>query len=485
MQKSLLIFSSRIICRIRLRVLTNWGFLKLSDKPEICSFLKNLEYKSYRIKRPNAKKVRQFHVRRCIFCTSRALPTGNDMLDQTRTLRRLDSAEFPDSLDLLQYSFQFKVTDSDRIRLARNFAGERLWGIFDSTNLQSQLCTLPFQINLNAQPVQAAGITRVSSYPEARRKGNISRLVRHALQQLHDERVPLALLIPFDVGFYRRFGWELVNDYIRLSFHPSSLPKRHKTPGIVSRGEPAAEIAASLFGEYALNFNGAILRTPYWWSEVTRPLKSGFSAVSYDADGKPTGYVIYTLDDRRQNLDYQQLRGERTLIIKELIYTDHDARRKLWDFLLTHETMIDRVVLTTPVDDILPFELSGGAYEETRVPYAMGRIVDLQSYIAAYRFNAAPKASEFHLDIADHLADWNNGSWCIRIDENGAASAERVSTLPPSAFKTDIGALTALFFGYVRPSALAGSGRLSADTATLSALDALLPHTTPYLPDFF
>lgn len=140
------------------------------------------------------------------------------MLDQPKTLRRLDPTETFDSLDLLQYSFQFKASDSDRVRLARNFVDERLWGIFERGTLQSQICALPFEIALNGHAVKVAGITRVSSYPEARRKGNVSRLLRHSLQQLHEEQTPIALLIPFDIGFYCRFGWEIVSANVDRPF---------------------------------------------------------------------------------------------------------------------------------------------------------------------------------------------------------------------------------------------------------------------------
>ena len=407
------------------------------------------------------------------------------MLDQSKTLRRLGPSEISDSLDLLQYAFQLKASDSDRTRLSRNFVDERLWGIFERGALQSQICALPFEIAINGHAVKAAGITRVSSYPEARRKGNISRLLRHSLQQLHEEQVPVALLIPFDIGFYRRFGWEIVNDYTRLTFRPAALPRGDRGAGTVLRGEPAAEIASGIFGEYARNFNGAILRTDYWWREVTRPRKSGFSAVSCDGAGKPNGYVIYAFDDDAQNLDYQQLRGGRDLVVKELAYTNHEARRQLWDFLLAHETMIDRVSLTTSVDDILRFELSTGAYEEARVPYAMGRIVDFESFIAAYRFKPGATVRTFDLNVTDSLADWNAGSWHIRVEADGTASADRNPHAPASTIATDIGALTAALFGYVRPASLAGSGRIKADAASLSLLEALLPHVTPYLPDFF
>lgn len=401
-------------------------------------------------------------------------------------LRRLEPAEFSQSIDLLQYAFYFKAPDQTYSRLERNFKNESVWGVFENGNLRSQLLTLDFDIHLNGHGVRAGGISRVSSYPESRNRGNVSRLIDHALRDLKNRNISVALLVPFNVAFYRRFGWELVNDYAHVRIDAALLPKWQKpSPGRVVREEPSAELATEIYRDYATVYNGTIQRTPYWWREVTRPRKDGTSAIHYDADDNAAGYVVYTFRDLQDRETYQQLRGKRELVVHELVYRNQTSKRALWDFLASHSTMIDTISLTLPLGDSLPFELPHPALEEKRIPHVMGRIVDIARFIEEYRFAATERIIEFDIEIDDSRAEWNAGLWRITIAADGKARAEKPATPSTLALRTDIGALTALLFGYQRPRVLAKTERLIADETVLADLEAVIPHVSPYTPDFF
>ncbi len=400
-------------------------------------------------------------------------------------LRRLRPDEFNKSISLLQYAFNFDVSDDRYVRLCANFSEERVWGVFEGGNLQSQLCTLDFDLFVNGTSVRAAGVTRVSSYPEVRRSGNISRLVRHALEELRADARTVALLIPFNVGFYRRLGWEIISDYSRVRLRPAQLPRLDEEQGEIAREELSPEIATDIYRDFAFAHNAAIVRAPHWWREVTRPRKAGHAALWRDAGGEAAGYVIYALQDHPSDLTYQDLRGRRELVVHELVHRSDTARRQLWRFLKSHETMVDTISVTLPVDDPLPFELTDADAEVRHVPYAMGRIVDLKPFIEQYSFVSTGKATDFVVEVIDQRAEWNNGHWHLHVGPEGKATVENVASGSAPVATIDIGALTALLLGYLRPQILYRTGRLKADAATVAALEFYVPHARPFTPDFF
>lgn len=403
-------------------------------------------------------------------------------------LRRLGADDFTASMALLQYSFQFELEEHVRARWERNFAGLRLWGIFEGRELRSQLCVLDFDIALNGRLHPAGGITRVSSAPESRRGGNVARLIAQALQHLREDGRAIALLVPFAFGFYRRFGWEIVSDYLDVRTETARLPQAAPGGGRIVREAPSPEAALAIHRAHAGHRNGAIARTPWWWNEVVRPRRGRLAATWLGADGRPAGYVLYDFRIPPADLSYQQIRGPREIVVHELAFVDDEARLGLLAFLRAHDSMAETVSLTLAADDPFAFALADPAVSQRKVPYIMGRIVDAGRFLADFRFSPGA-GTTLLLDIADPLADWNHGLWRLEIDAAGNARAARIAAADAPAgvarLALDIGALSALLTGYQPAATLAAIGRIAGEAAGIAALAARVPAATPYIPEFF
>jgi predicted acetyltransferase len=84
-----------------------------------------------------------------------------------------------------------------------------IWGEFENEELISKLHILSLEIKIENCRFSMGGIAGVATWPEHRRKGSVTRLLNKALSAMKKKGQTISLLHPFNINFYRRFGWEL------------------------------------------------------------------------------------------------------------------------------------------------------------------------------------------------------------------------------------------------------------------------------------
>lgn len=156
--------------------------------------------------------------------------------------------------------------------------------------------------------------------------------------------------------------------------------------------------------------------------------------------------------------------------------------------------MADRLMMTVPEDDPLPFLLPDPRIRQELQPYFMSRIVDVEGFLAQYPFESGEGEDEVILAVEDEHAPWNRGVFRLRIDASGRAHAQRMAEGWPAAaggsadgaeLACDIQTLTALLLGG-RPAALLHeTGRLRGSREAVRRLQRRIPRRTTYLADFF
>lgn len=83
--------------------------------------------------------------------------------------------------------------------------------------------------------------------------------------------------------------------------------------------------------------------------------------------------------------------------IKEMVYLNREAQKGLWEYIHAHDSMIDEVHGSTYFSEPIAFEMDGGDIKESIRPYAMGRIIDVEDFLADYPCDrtAAPCVSSW------------------------------------------------------------------------------------------
>ena len=107
--------------------------------------------------------------------------------------------------------------------------------------------------------------------------------------------------------------------------------------------------------------------------------------------------------------------------------------------------MIDEVHGNTYFSEPIAFEIDDGDIKETIRPYAMGRIVDVASFLEDYPCDPDGGELCIDLEIEDDLLPWNDHTFRIRFADGGCTLTDA-----PAEYhlKMGIGTLSTLLLGY-------------------------------------
>ena len=117
-------------------------------------------------------------------------------------------------------------------------------------------------------------------------------------------------------------------------------------------------------------------------------------------------------------------------------------------------------------------------------PYIMARIVDFEEFIRQYPFDIISIHDDLHFIIDDPIMECNCGDFSLRWDAAGNTILERGGTRGETV-RCDIQTLTAMFYGYKRPTYLKRVERLQANDTAVRILEDIIPIEQPYFSDYF
>ncbi len=392
-------------------------------------------------------------------------------------IRRLTAREFDANIALAEYAFLYKLSEQQKEERRSRFESEHVWGVFEGDELCAKLALFPLEVYVHGRKVRMGGIGGVSTWPEKRRQGMVSKLLRRALEEMRADGQLLSYLHPFSIPFYRKYGWELFTDNKNYSIPVEKLPARRGVPGRVVREIRDIEVLASIYERAIVSYNGAMVRTRSWWEQrVMNGIP--YTAVYYNEAGEAEGYVLYAIENR-------------VWVTEEIFWINETARLGLWDFIINHDSKLKEVRFKLPADDPLSLLLPNPMVKQELEPYFMARIVDAVEFVKTYPFAETGTSSSFALRIEDRDAPWNEGTWTWKVAPDGTGELEPSQALDQGAseesptISAPIGILTAMLLGYHRPTALQRCGLLETSETAAERLDALIPVRTPYLPDYF
>lgn len=344
-------------------------------------------------------------------------------------------------------------------------------GWFDGENLVSQLAVYPMKVKIFSRTYSMGGLTGVGTYPEYSNQGLMHKLLEKALKNMRKNEQYITYLFPYSIPYYRRKGWEIISDKISYEIEDYQLPKSKQVKGDVRRVDVDSEELKRTYDRYAQHTHGAIIRDELAWNEYWLwDSDDIMSAIYYNEDNEPDGYVIYWL-------------AEDVFHVKDMVFNNEEARTGLWNFISAHLSMIDRVVGNTYTDEPLAFLLEDASIKETISPYYMARIVDFPAFIASYPFKPHSKIREWKFLLSDPIMECNQGTFHLKIDENGKGEAVKISE--KSGDTISIQTMTTMLMGYKRPDYLARIGRISASEAIIDMLEDSIEQQTPYVSDYF
>ena len=311
-----------------------------------------------------------------------------------------------------------------------------------------------------------AGVSNVAVQPTHRRRGVMTQMMQHQLQDLHDRGEPLAALFASESLIYGRFGYGIGSLYEQWS-----IPREHNSFAQSSRDNgnitfvlpsDIPTILPAISKQSTIDRPGVFQKPIHQWEQESlapEHLEGGSGGLFYACYQKgnmPEGYVIYRIRDR-------------VLHVIELMATDRQAYSSLWRFCFDTDLVSRTEANKRPVDDALPWMLADPRRLQRYTRDGLWlRIIDVH---AALKQRCYSKSDALVIEIKDELCPWNHASFRLEGSPEGAtcyqSSKSPDLTLP-------ISALSSTLLGAVTFSTLAQAGLIQErKTGALSRADTM------------
>lgn len=355
----------------------------------------------------------------------------------------------------------------------------------DDGELKTVLRIIYPRLWLGDRTVPMAGITSVATPPEHRRQGYLKQLLVATMNELREKGYGISTLYPFYFPFYKKFGYEQVSDDQQVTVKIEQLEKfKSKMAGRWKElGAEQWEDFKAVYEQFCRGKFGMLTRDKQWWEAIFRAWKDTVYKpyLWYDAKGQPRAYVVYALEDLKEERD-------REVGVRDMAWTDLAAKQEALAFLANHDSQAKQVSWRSAPDDEI-FALLDNP-REAKIEQRPGYMLRILDVIRALTERPWPKEVKgaFTLALRDDLLEWNNLALQLEV-AGGEAEVKILSDRSKAALSCDIRQLSQLYAGYLSPVKLARLGLLEAqDSAALAAAQAVFsPPGQPasYMADFF
>lgn len=340
--------------------------------------------------------------------------------------------------------------------------------------------------------VPVAAVTVVTVHPPYRRRGLLTQMMRHQLEDVARRGEPLAALWASESHIYGRFGYGaattravLKGTNRRLDFLPDVtvtgsvdevtkdqwmevVPKLHEAMRAERAGTMVRDDAVWKFATFDESFaRGGATELRY--------------VLHYDDSGDVDGFATYRF---KEDWDGTEPSGE--VRVGELWAEDPGAHAGLWRYLLDLDLARKFRWRNAPTDELLKLLVADHrAVESELLDNIYVRVVDVEAALRARRYAAGV---DLVIEVVDPLLSSNSGCYRLQTDgspEGSPAEVTRVDARPDITM--GVLELGAVYLGGVPLNDLHRVRRISEHTpgAVHAASTAFGWHRAPWCPDNF
>jgi predicted acetyltransferase len=328
-------------------------------------------------------------------------------------------------------------------------------------------------------PVPAIAIRAVTVDPlhRGRRVGHT--VMRELLAGHRSKGRAYATLFASTVPLYRGLGFEYAGTYTERRAPLAALPSADPDALEVREVDGHAGLPEVL-RELAAAENGVVEWTTDdgWWRFVVGPRGAASRSVVLAGGDRPEGYAAY-LQERREG-DWRT-----AIVCSHLVAVTPRAARALLGFFHRFRSMGRLLEWTGPAADPFPLLLPDQDDTTVDVERFLSRILDVGSALSARGYPREVEA-DVQIGVVDEVLPENGGRYRLEVS-GGAGEATRLDD-DPRAGGTEplsIGALTALFSGFVTPLGEVRAGLALPETTGLETLGRLFGGPAPWTLDHF
>lgn len=397
-------------------------------------------------------------------------------------IRSPSEEELRAAMNAGETSFGEELKDEDFERHRKTMPLDRFLAAYDDGDPVGTTGAYPFTMTVPGGELSAAGVTWVGVLPSHRRRGILTKMMRHQIDDLHDRGEPLAILWASEAAIYGRFGYGIAAPALRIDAERARFafrddPGPRGTVRMIGRDE-AARLLPGLYESIRREIPGFVTRDAAWWEEYRlsdpehwrRGAGPKYFAL-LELDGEPAGYATYRIKPA-----WEEGYSRAQLLVGDAFATSPAATRELWRFLFGVD-LVARV--QGRVDPGIPLLLMVTDPRNVQLRVTDGlwlRFVDLEAALSGRTYAAADSVVA---EVRDDFCPWNAGRWRI------GPEVSRTDDAPELAL--DVADLASVYLGAFDFQRLAAGERVQElKRGALGRASALFrTPRPPYCPEDF
>jgi predicted acetyltransferase len=357
---------------------------------------------------------------------------------------------------------------------------------FEDGKLATTYRSWPWHMRFNGKAIPVAAVNSIGTLPIYRRRGYLRKVHKAHFELLHEKgERPIAILYASMAAIYQRYGYAVTSTYNTYNVEPRYLQFSflQAIPGTFRElGDDEFGLLVDLYRRFRADKIGYIHRSRDQWNYdiLSQPPIGGIlNKVVYEEDGRPLGYVIYTVDHIQEA---GPRRPNHRIIIRDLVWLTISAYRAVWEYFASMDLARYISWRRVPLDDPLPhLLLEPRMLNVTSHDGLMGCIVDVERSMPERGYS---EEGVLTFEIIDELCPWNQGLWKLETSVTGS-SISRTKEEPQLVMP--ISTLAMLVFGQISASIAALMGRLEVnEDSSLSLWDNVMrTKYRPFCADYF
>ena len=307
--------------------------------------------------------------------------------------------------------------------------GRTFFGAFDGGRLAARMAWRDYDSWFGGRLVRTAGIASVTVAAEDRGRGLLTPLFDETLSTARAAGATISTLFPSAAGIYRRFGYELIGDYLTVSLPTWALARAGSTTEVRTRRATAADGPAirGVYDTWAAAQNGPLSRRGRSFPADDEGLIADFTGVTVAVDGDDTvvGYASWS-----RGHGYG---SDAALGVSDLLALSVDGYRALLASVGTFGSVTPTTKIDTSGADPVRLLLPTSGWEVTSSDPYMLLVLDVPGALAGRDYPPGLTA-DLTFTVAGHPLPGVAGTYVLAVADRGASceptsrAADRVLT---------------------------------------------------------